>query len=224
MRRARARSPQGFTLVEMLVAIAIFGIMSAIGYRALDGALTSRDRVSDEYRRWRDVARAITQIERDVESIEARPVREASGVEAAPLIGVARAVRNDLPLVAFTRRGDLDADGRAGAPRRMGYRVTDGTLERLTWPVLDHAPRTTPFVAPLLAGVRQLSVQYRDSAGRWWPAWPPDGVPVADVPRGEGRPAAPQQSALPVAMDVVIELAPGQRIQRILTILPGVRS
>lgn len=225
MRSFRARSPRGFTLIEMLVAIAIFGIMSAIGYRALDGALASRDRVSDEYRRWRDIARAIAQIERDVESIEARPVREASGGEAAPLIGVARAVRGDLPLMAFTRRGDVDADGRAGVPRRAGYRVTDGTLERLSWPALDQAPRSTPSVAPLLEGVRQFNVRYRDSAGRWWPAWPPQGVAVAvaDAPRGEGRPAA-AASALPVAVDIVIELAPGQRIQRILPVLPGTRS
>jgi general secretion pathway protein J len=223
MRRVRAPDPRGFTLVEMLVAIAIFGIMSAIGYRALDGALTSRDRVSDEYRRWRDIARAVAQVERDMESLEPRAVREASGLEGAPLVGTRRALRAEAPLLAFTRRGEVDANDNIGPPRRTGYRITDGVLERLTWPALDQGPRTIPNASPLLVGVRRLDVQYRDSAGRWWPAWPPEGVPTVEAPRSEGRAAGPA-SQLPIAVDVVIELAQGQRIQRVIPVLPGART
>ncbi|MGB8432733.1 MAG: hypothetical protein WCE38_00540, partial [Burkholderiales bacterium] len=90
----------------MLIAIAILGIMSGVAYRVLDTMLATRDRVGEEYRRWRDVARAVAWIERDLEALQARPVRDQSNRIAAPLVGSAARPPADQSGIAFTRSGD----------------------------------------------------------------------------------------------------------------------
>jgi general secretion pathway protein J len=203
MRPARRDPRAGFTLVEMLIAIAIFGIMSGVAYRVLDTMLATRDRVGDEYRRWRDVARAVAWIERDLEALQARPVRDQSNRLAAPLVGSAARPPAVQAGIAFTRSGDPEEGGRGAAPRRVGYRVREGALERLSWRVLDQAPRSAPTATAILTGVAGLGVRYRDGEGRWQQEW--------------SRPS------LPTALDITIRLATGERITRVIAVQVGVR-
>ena len=201
----------GFTLVEMLIAMVLFGIMSTVAYRVLDTALVTRERVGDEYRRWRDVARALTWMERDLAAIQARPVRDASDSVAAPLVGVPIVTRADEAAITFTRSGDPDERGGAIAPRRVGYRVQNGALELLTWTVLDQAPRSTPTVSVVLQEVAGLGVRYRDAAGAWHAAWPRN----ADRASGSGR------TTLPAGVELTVQLTTGERITRLIPLFTG---
>lgn len=223
MRRASAdvRPPRGFTLIEMLVAIAIFGIMAGFSYRILDSVLTTRDRVGDEHRRWRDVARAVGAMERDLEAILARPVRNAADQPAAPLVGVERPLRAEEPALAFTRMGDRDEFSFPGAPRRTGYRVRDTALERLTWPALDAAPRGEPVAQTVLDGVRALEVRYLARSGQWTRTWPAIG---SEPPAGDPQARRDAAAGLPAAVDVTIELSTGERIRRLVPLQGGARS
>ena len=162
----------GFTLVEMLVAIAIFGVLAVAGYRVLDTVLVTRERVTDEYRRWRDVARAVAWMERDLEAAQARPVRNPADQVLAPVLGVEGFTQPEQPAITFTRGGGLDASGFAAPPSRIGYRVRDGALERLAWPALDQATQSEPTVAVVLRGVSRLGLRYRDAVGTWRSTWP----------------------------------------------------
>ena len=47
------RSQAAFTLVELLVALAIFAILAGFAYRGLDAMLQSRVRLEAESRKWR---------------------------------------------------------------------------------------------------------------------------------------------------------------------------
>jgi general secretion pathway protein J len=218
-----ARPERGFTLVEMLVAIAIFGVVAGIAYRTLDASLVTRARVTDEYRQWREVIRAMASIQRDIEALEPRPVRLANGEVAPALVGLPardRAnERSDQPALALTRAGEPGASGRALAPRRVAYRVRENALELLTWPALDQGSASIPDVVVVANGIAGLALRYRDVSGRWEEAWPP--APVSSwkaqaAPEGQG--ATLLDFTLPVGVEVTLWLPTGQRVTRVVPV------
>lgn len=223
MRCARPDRDAGFTLVEMLVAIAIFGVMAGAGYRALDTVLVTRERVTEDYRRWREVARAVAWIERDFEAIQARPVRGPADQVLAPLHGIEALAPLGQPVATFTRSGALEASGLMMPPRRIGYRVRDGALERLAWPAPDPATHAEPSVTVVLRGVSTLGLRFRDAAGTWRAQWPPvQSRP--DSGSAHTVQAGAVDTTLPTGVDVTIELAGGERIRRLVPLPAGARS
>ena len=110
MKRAR-----GLTLVELLVAVAIFGILSAFAYRALTVVLDSRGRIEQENRKWRELALFFARLEQDVATAVPRPVRDPGDVLSPALAGSADR--------GADQRGRADADAhrvRARAGRGRG--------------------------------------------------------------------------------------------------------
>jgi len=73
------RAGHGFTLIELLVALFITAIMFAIGYRALQQALTSRHEVDEQTARLTNLQQALRTIEQDFELLQPRPVRVLIG-------------------------------------------------------------------------------------------------------------------------------------------------
>lgn len=59
--------PGGFTLVEMLVAISLLGLLGVISWRGLDQVVALRERVNDETADVERIVRTIAQIERDID-------------------------------------------------------------------------------------------------------------------------------------------------------------
>src|SRR5215468_1755686 len=76
----------GFTLVELLVALAIFAVLSGFAYRALDTMLANREALERESRKWRDVTVFVGRVERDLGAVLARRTATApSGVALPPV-------------------------------------------------------------------------------------------------------------------------------------------
>lgn len=165
----------GFTLVEMLIALAIFGMLTAAGVTLL--SVTARtqetsDRLLAELGELRrtgalltaDLAQAAPRLYRDRDG---RPQRAfAGGGGDAPM------------LMMFVRRGWNSRQ--AGAVQRVGYRLRDGRLERLAYARIDGGG--DPIVVPLLDGVRTVRMRYRDDEGTWltnWQASDPTRLPRA---------------------------------------------
>ncbi|SUD53922.1 general secretion pathway protein J [Ectopseudomonas oleovorans] len=70
---------RGFTLLELLIAIAIFALLGLATYRMLDSVL-SADAVTREHeRQLRELTRALSAFERDLRQVTVRPIRDAFG-------------------------------------------------------------------------------------------------------------------------------------------------
>jgi general secretion pathway protein J len=202
----RIRS-RGFTLIEILIALTIFAVMSALAYRGLTSILDARDRVAQENRKWREVSIFFARLEADLVNAVARDIRNSNNLVEAAFIGNTTFAKETEGQLMFTRMGLPGASGTLAAPQRFGYRLKQGAVEELVWPVLDQGQRTVPAVYPLLAGVNALQLRYLDSANQWRDTWP--GLASA------GAPAAP----LPKAVEVALTLDTGETITRLLLLL-----
>src|SRR3954467_992247 len=110
---------KGFTLVELLVALAIFAVLSGFAYRALDTMLQSREALERESRKWRDVTVFVGRLERDLAAVLAR--RTAIAASGAPLAPVSSSIDagsggNGL---AVTRAGSPLQENMLAAPQRI---------------------------------------------------------------------------------------------------------
>jgi general secretion pathway protein J len=200
--RRRGRSAAGFTLVELLVALAIFAILSGFAYRALTAMLDSREALVRDARKWRDTALFVGRVERDLSAVLARPAVGVSGAALAPVSSTLGTVQGGDGL-ALTRSGSPLQRSVLSAPQRIAYRLQGDRVERLAWAGVDAAPREEPSAVTVLAPVRGLTFRFLDPrSNEWRRDW-----------TGEG-------ALLPAAVEMTVELASGERVVRLVD-LPG---
>jgi len=195
---------RGFTLVELLVALAIFAVLSGFAYRALDTMLASREALERESRKWRDVTVFVGRVERDLGAVLAR--RTAIGASGTPLAPVSSAIdaANGGNGLALSRSGSPLQENALAAPQRVAYRLQGTQVQRLAWNGVDVGPRDEPAAVPVLADVRALEFRFLAPTGEWRAAW---GLPGS----GENAPAA---------VEMRLELASGERIVRLVDLPP----
>jgi len=159
-------SERGFTLIEMLIALAIFGMITAAGVTLLSvSARTqeSSDRILAELGELRRVGALMTA---DLGQAAPRLYRDRDGRPQRAFAGDSGDAEM---LMLFVRRG-WD-DGAGSGVQRVGYRLLDGRLERLSFAHVDGGGAAV--AVHLLSGVRTLRLRYRDREGAWQPQWEP---------------------------------------------------
>lgn len=183
------RHARGFTLIEILVALGIFALVSALAYGGLGQVLQSRDRIEAERAFWRSASILFRQFDDDLRQVRNREVISGDGAQLGAFIGRrvdSRALgepsldftRGGLPVTNLSARSDL---------QRVSYRLHERKLYRLTWPTLDRAPTAKPQETVMLANVEEFGTRFYDArAAVWHDQWPPPtgGQGQDPLPRG----------------------------------------
>ncbi len=174
---SRRYRSHGFTLLELIVALFVSAVMFAVGYAALMQATEQRDAIRSAQNELATLQRAIRLMTLDVTQSDPRPINDILGRgELAALLGANGSGR----VLALTRGGEGDARS-SGRPtlRRIEYRLEQGQLQRLAWPVLDPVAGVQPRVRVLLRGVRSIEFRFLDNEGQWSSVWPKPGASSA---------------------------------------------
>lgn len=157
----RARTATGFTLVEVLIALAITAFVSTIAYTSFTTVLNGVERSQAVAERVYAVNRAWMIISRDLEQLVARPIRDEFG-EQEPALQGGRIAR--FPL-SFTRGGWHNPVGHPRSElQRVNYRLEEEVLWRDSYAVLDRSGDTLPQEVALLEGVEELQVFFLDGS------------------------------------------------------------
>ncbi len=142
----------GLTLIEMLVAMAIFAVIGVAGLGILDTVLRTNERTEGRLERLAEIDRALLILRRDL-------------AQLAP--------------AAVTLSDDTLTFERSGAERPVGIRFAldeDGTLTRR---LRDDGG--DPAVQTLLTDVSTADWRLMDGARIWQESWPPGSGPAAPI-------------------------------------------
>ena len=193
MRRPVHTYSRGFTLLELLISLVIFSLIAAMAYSGLNNVLIARSQTEAKVQQLYKLQMALTMMERDVEQVVDRPIRDEYGDEKPAFVG------NEYGdyLLEFTHTGWLNP---LSSPRsnlqRVAYSIKEEKLIRTIWYALDRAQDSEHFDTVLLDDVKNLEFhgemqrafgeylddvknlefRYLDPNGEWQRSWPPQNL------------------------------------------------
>lgn len=205
----RYHTQRGFTLLEMLVAVAIFAVVAALAYGGLSAITRQKEITAAAQNRLTEIRRAVMLLERDIFQIQPRPVREAYQGDLLPAV---RGGVSGFSALEFTRGGWRNP---SALPRstlqRVAWRIENDKLQRLSWLALDQAQDSEPQVLDVLDNTREFTVRFLDWKREWHEQWPPLESGTEAAPVDEIR-------LLPAAVEFTVTLNDESRIRRIVEV------
>jgi len=202
----------GFTLLEILVAVSIFGLIAVMAYSGLGGVLRSREITNIVATRLTELESAIMILSRDLTQATNRPIRDEFGDVQQAFIGD----ENSPVLLQFTRGG-------VGNPlnltrshlRRVAYFLEEGTLQRASWPRLDRSGEIALDRVDLVQNLESVKLRFMTMDHRYVTRWPP-------LQSQSGKPAE-----LPLGLEITLELKDWGSVIRLFRLpgaLPGAQT
>lgn len=163
------RRLSGFTLLELLIALSIFGVVSLMAFSGLDSSLKTRERIEAQADRLSQLQKSFHLMRQDFEHAVPRPVRDQ--------LGDLNRKNAFLPVengVLFTRGGrENPLNIKRSNMERVGWGIKENKLVRARWQALDQPNEQIIDEIAYLEGVESLSFRYMGDDGRWIEQWPP---------------------------------------------------
>lgn len=182
--------PSGFTLLELLIAISIFSVLSVMAYGGLKTVLDSRDANQKTAKRVADVQLAMLRVSNDLQHAAERTVRDAFGTPLPSMM----TSQTESTSLEWTRAGYSNlGEFKRSDLQRVAYNLKENEFEpdlldlvRITWPVLDRTQGTEPVESIIISGVESIEWNFNNrtnTASSNWPITTGTTLDIITLPR-----------------------------------------
>ncbi|MDX1900700.1 MAG: type II secretion system minor pseudopilin GspJ [Gammaproteobacteria bacterium] len=167
----------GFTLIEILIALFIFSIIAMIVTGGLHSVLETQKRIEKKAAQLAEIQFALLLFSRDIEQTVDRPVISKTS-DLTGFVGTTTSVD-------FTHAGLANPDNQLRRPtlQRTEYTFTDHQFIRTTWPLPDQTAQSTPQQRLLLKDVEDVTFSWLDQQNHFHNSWPVTNQPDGHLPR-----------------------------------------
>ena len=159
---------RGFTLLEILIALAIFATIGLASTAVLSRVIES-DRLSTErFERLQSLQRAMLTIERDMLQLVARKIRLEGETNSVVISGGADLFQSEADGIGFIRSGWQNPKLmlRRSTLQAVAYRLQEQKLHRMYGNYVDNVIGHEPKVKTILEGVEDFQVEFLAEQGK----------------------------------------------------------
>jgi len=199
------KRPLGFTLLEVLVAMAIFSVIGLGAQQMLRTIIDTHEKTRDQIQGFSELSRAFVILGRDISQTVPRGIRDEYGEPLPPLI-----LASGPYFIELTRTGWSNPIGLARSNlQRVAYELNDkGEIKRHFWLVLDRAEDSEPISQTVLTGVDDFRILMLTEDGESRDVWP-DGE---------------SNSLLPVAAEMILQTSAFGELRKVFNFVDPIRG
>ncbi len=198
----KAKSINGFTLIEILIALFIFSILSIISYWGLSRSITNSHHILRVEHNLQQLQMTLAIMNLDFSQVVDRPINTTNHV-------IEPALQGQNNNISFTRGGNINPLKTNSSLLRISYQLANGKLYRLIWPVLDRPIATKPIKQLLLSGVQPVQqqpvFQYYITTKKQVPYWPAQTNNAVE-PNHKAQQNFKQNNTVPLAIVVTFKV------------------
>lgn len=170
----------GFTLLEVLIAIAIFSMISLTSFTIFDSVIKGDETSKKRSERQNELQTAFLIIERDLNQMARRGLRINGEVASKRFLNAVEEADDGEQALAFVKLGWTNPG--LLIPRSdvqaVAYALSEETLQRLHFNFVDAVVGEEPKIRPLISNVQSIEFEYYDGK-KWQETWDKDDLPLA---------------------------------------------
>jgi general secretion pathway protein J len=209
---------QGFTLIEVLLAMALTALIGVMAYQGLSSAINALESQETEVTSITNLQTAWRIIGEDLQQATYREITDEEEETKESFIGGGD---DKEILMEFTRSGWANPLGqRRSEIQRVRYLLKDRQLWREHWLTLDRLKEPEPIRLMLLENIDSAKLEFfapkkaNREGGEWLDSWPeefadssptPSNIPDQNKPNENSPNISDDLSSLPMAVKITLD-------------------